>query len=310
MPSQLKPIAQRMTRIADAPMAMRPEAIKALAASVVMVREFDEPPKLEACIFEESPSADEAKVPRIAKIKGSVAVVPVFGGIGQHRGSDYWGGVFSEELTGMVRQLVDSPNIGAVVLSIDSPGGIVYGIPEAARAIREMKQVKPIFSAVKAQAASAAYWLASSTTKIFAQPSADVGSIGVWTMHVDQSKMLEEWGLDISLISAGKHKVEGHPFGALDDNARAELQRSVDGYYDDFLADVALGRNVSKATVKNDFGEGRMIEAPRAKSLGMIDGIATLNELLAGIMAPAGNSKRRSMATKIALEDAWDGGLD
>ena len=290
--------------LADAPMAMRPDALRALAARVVSLDVFGEPPELEAAIIEERPTAEEAKVPRLPKVKGGIAVIPVNGAIAQHRGSDYWGGVFSEELVGMVAQMVDTPNVGAIVLSLDTPGGIVYGIPEAAQTIKQMSQVKPIYGYVKAEAASAGFWLAANTTKLFAQPSSQVGSIGVWAMHVDASKMLEDIGWDISLISAGKFKTEGNPFEALDDDARAEFQGSVDRYYEDFLDGVATGRKVSKATAKTDFGQGRMLDAPRAKAAGMIDGIATLDELLAGIMAPP-DSKRRSMATRIALAEAW-----
>ncbi len=307
MPTELKGLAARvrLNQISDTPMAMRPEALRALAAHIISLEMFEEPPELEGQIIEERPMVEEAKVPRLPKVKGAIAIIPVNGAIAQHRGSDYWGGVFSEELVVEIGRMVEMPNIGAIVLSFDSPGGIVYGIPEAAGAIREMTQAKPIYGYVKAEAASATYWLASNTTKLFAQPSSQAGSIGVWTMHVDASKMFEEVGWDITLISAGKFKVEGHPFGPLGKEATAEFQTSVDRYYEDFLSGVAAGRNVSKGTVKNDFGEGRMLDAPRAKAAGMIDGIATLDELLAGIMAPP-ESKRRSMATRIALEDAWD----
>ncbi len=312
MPTELKIPAERYTRMewmAQAPMAMRPEALRALAAQVVSLEVFDEPPELEAQILDKAPAVEEAKIPRLPKVKGAIAIIPVNGTIAQHRGSDYWGGVFSEELVAEIGRMVEMPNIGAIVLSFDSPGGIVYGISEAAGAIREMTQAKPIYGYVKAEAASAAYWLASGTTKLFAQPSSKIGSIGVWKMHIDASKAFEEIGWDITLISAGKFKTEGHPFGPLPDEARDEFQASVDRYYDDFLSGVAAGRNLSKGTVKSDFGEGRMLDAPRAKSLGMIDGIATLDELLAGIMAPP-DTKRRSMATRIALESAWDSSMD
>lgn len=301
----------RLERLAHAPMAMRPDAMRSLAARIIAMEDFEDPPEL-AAVLVESPSAvaEEAKVPRLAKVKGAVAVIPVYGTIAQHRGSDYWGGVFTEELVGKVGEMVQAPNVGAVVLSFDSPGGIVYGVDEASDAIRQMGQVKPIFGHVKAEAASAAYYLASNTTKLFAQPSSEVGSIGVWTMHIDASKAFEEYGWDITLISAGKYKVEGHPFGPLEEDGKAELQRSVDRYYDSFLGSVAAGRGVTKGTVKSDFGEGRMLDAERAKSAGMVDGICTLGELLAGVMAPPESGRRRSMGTRIALADSWSPEID
>lgn len=296
-----------MERLAHAPMAMRPDAIQAMAARIITMEDFEEPPELEAEIVESSLAvAEESKIPRLAKTKGAVAVIPVNGVIAQHRGSDYWGGVFTEELVGKVSEMVQAPNVGAVILSFDSPGGIVFGVDEAASAIREMRQAKPIYGFVKAEAASAAYNLASNTTKLFAQPSAKVGSIGVWSMHMDTSKAWENFGVDITLISAGKHKTEGHPFGPLEDDAKAELQASVDRYYESFLSGVAAGRGVSKGTVKSDFGEGRMLDAERAKTAGMIDGIATMGELLAGIMAPVESPRRRNRSTALALADSWN----
>lgn len=308
MPNDLTPARLAgLERIASAPMAMRPESLRILSARIIAMDEFEEPPSLEATIVERAPQAAEAKVPKLPKVKGGVAVVPIFGGIGQHRGGDYWASVYSEELTSLTAQLIDMPNIGAVVYSVDSPGGIVYGVGEAAMRIREMSAAKPIYTHVKGMSASAAYWLSAATTKIFSNPSAEAGSIGVWTMHVDVSEAWKKIGVDIKLISAGKYKTEGHPFGPLEDEARAEMQRSVDYYYGEFLRGVADGRGVSKATVKSEFGEGRMMEADRAKAAGLIDGIATLDELLAGlIQPPVGGIGRRSQASRLAIAEAED----
>ena len=75
------------------------------------------------------------------------------------------------------------------------------------------------------------------------------------------------------------------------------------GDYEDFLQGVAIGRNTTVGTVKNDCGEGRMLDAERAKAAGMIDGIATLDELLAGLMKPK-STTRRSRANSIAIARA------
>lgn len=306
MPRELT--TEQLERIANAPMALRQDS--PLMTRIIALDDFEEPPELAAEIVAAAPPADEAKIPRLPRTDKAVAVVPVYGGIAQHRGSDYWGGTFTEELTDLLGRLVGSANVGAVVLSFDSPGGIVYGVQEAAEAIREMANAKPIYGYVKAEAASAAYWLASATTKLFAQSSSAVGSIGVWAMHIDASKMLEEIGWNVTLVSAGKFKVEGNPFEPLSDEARGDMQQSVDRYYSDFLNGVATGRGVSKTTARNDFGEGRMVDAEKAKAVGMIDGIATLGELLAGLMKTDNRVGRSSMAARIALAEAWRPEID
>jgi signal peptide peptidase SppA len=300
---------ERLDRIANAPMAMKPEALRVLAARIVSMGIFEEPPSLEATIIEKPPVA--AKMPKLPKVKGAVAVIPIYGAIGQHRGGDYWGGCFSKELCEKMGQMMDMPNVGAVVLSIDSPGGIVYGIPESAKMMREMREMKPIYGHILGEGASAAYWLGSQTTKLFAGPSSKAGSIGVWTMHINAEKFYEEMGLDITLISAGKYKTEGHPFGPLDDEGKKHLQESVDQYYDAFLVDVAMGRNVTKAVAKSDFGEGRMVDSESAKAAGMIDGICSMDELLAGMMPPPPDKEhKRNMSAAIAIAEAWSPSVD
>jgi signal peptide peptidase SppA len=260
----------------------------------------------ELTFYATAPACAEARVPRLPKTKGQVAVIPMRGVIGQHPG-DYWADVYTDRIEAQVAQMQANPAVGAIVLDIDSPGGIVYGTPELSAYLRGLRDsgAKPIYAAANAQAASAAYWLGSAATKLFVTPSGEVGSIGVWNMHIDASEAWKKFGAEITLIFAGKYKVEGHPFGPLDDEARAELQRGVDDYYGQFLTDVAAGRRVSKSTVEKTYGQGRTIEAERAKSLGMVDGVATLGELLAGLLPPASQGSRRATAAAaIAIEEA------
>lgn len=304
---------QSVERVRSSVWAMRADAFGPLVESGAIPIEVDVSVSIDIEEFEtepdirtEAPACDLAKVPRLPKSNGSVAVIPIRGTIGQHRG-DYWADTYTDSLMSQIAQMQAAPSVGSIVLDIDSPGGIVYGTPELARSMRDIRAAggKPIYAVANSQAFSAAYFIASAASKVFVTPSGKVGSIGVWNMHIDQSKMLEEAGLTVSTVSAGKHKLEGSPFGPLEDEARAEMQRSVDSYYDDFLGAVAAGRGVSKATVRETFGEGRMVEAERAKNLGMVDGVATLNEVLAGIIPPKRTgSRQNTVAGRLAIEGA------
>lgn len=248
---------------------------------------------------------DESRVPRLPKVGGQVAVICIRGIIGQHRGGDYWADTFTETLDSQITMMVRNPAIGGIVLDIDSPGGIVYGVPELAETIRVASAVKPIYGVANGQAASAAYWLAASGSRIFGIPSAEAGSIGVWSTHSDFSKRYEEAGIKVTLVSAGEFKTEGNPFEPLTDAGKADMQASVDRYHEMFIADVALGRGISKAVVRESFGRGRMLGSEAAKSLGMIDGIATVSEVVAGIMTPKEKGSRLAMANAtIAIEEA------
>ena len=131
-------------------------------------------------------------------------------------------------------------------------------------------------------AASAAYWIGSACSEFYCTPSGQVGSIGVIAAHEDVSKALEAEGVNVTLITAGKFKSEGSPYGPLDAEGRGEMQRDVDGYGRDFVRDVASGRGVSVDAVRRNMGQGRMLRGDAAMSAGMIDGIATLSDVLAG----------------------------
>jgi capsid assembly protease len=251
---------------------------------------------------QDAPGADaEAKLPKISAAKGVVAVVPIQGVIVQHSG-DWSGDVSTEWIGRTVDTLQADPSIGGIVLNIDSPGGSVYGVPELGeklRAYREAK-AKPIYAVANAEAFSAAYWLASQASRLIVTPSGKVGSIGVWTAHIDASVAYEEkLGLKVTLVSAGKYKVEGHPFGPLDDDARAELQASVDHYYAMFLDAVAAGRGVKVADVRANFGEGRTVRAEDAKRAGMVDGIGTLDDLLATLARQAADKQKAAAEIEV-----------
>lgn len=210
--------------------------------------------------------------------RGVIAVLPVHGMLMQ-RGS-YWA-TGSDELMREFQAAVDASSVKGIVLDIDSPGGEVYGIPEFADVVLAARAVKPVFAVANSLAASAAYWIGSQAAKLFATPGGDVGSIGVWTAHLDMSKAYEDAGLKVTLISEGKYKTEGNPWEPLSDEGRAALQDSVRQTYDQFVAAVARGRGVTPAAVEKGMGQGRVVTAQDGLKLSMIDGVATVDQVIA-----------------------------
>lgn len=199
-----------------------------------------------------------------------------------------------DEFTSMLQSAVDDPEVGSIVIDVNSPGGTVDLVPETGERIRAARKVKPIYAVANTQAGSAAYWLASQATELVATPSAEVGSIGVYAAHQDISGELEQKGRKVTLISAGKYKVEKSPFGELTDEARANVQASVDEYYDMFLDAVGKGRGVKSSVVREGYGEGRMLSARRALSAGMVDRIATLEETVSRALRGGPPSRGRA----------------
>lgn len=231
----------------------------------------------------EPPELEAARPAPASRQSGAIAILPLHGPIFS-RGSAFeelFGPVTSaERFAAQVRQAANDPGISAMVLDVHSPGGSVAGIPEAVAALRDAAGRKPVVAAANHMAASAAYWLASSATEILVSPAGEVGSIGVFAAHQDISAALDKMGIKVSLVSAGKFKTEGNPYEPLGDDARAALQARVDEFYQMFTSDVAKGRGVAVDTVRGTFGEGRMVGAKQAVSLGMADGVGTLEDAI------------------------------
>jgi signal peptide peptidase SppA len=226
---------------------------------------------------------------------GAVAVVPLVGSIIPRADglAESSGAISVQRFRGALRRAMADPEIGSVVLDVDSPGGAVSDVPEMADEIYQARGAKPIVAVANTLAASAAYWIASAAEELVVSPSGEVGSIGVFAMHQDMSAQLAQKGVTVSLISAGKHKVEGNPFEPLGEEARAAIQERVDDYYGMFVSAVARQRGVSRADVLSGFGEGRVVGAREAVRLGMADRVATLDETVQRLAG----ARRRAPAT-------------
>ena len=184
-------------------------------------------------------------------------------------------------------ELVARQDVAVIVLDLNTPGGQVALMPETARRIREWASVKPIIAVANPLAASAGLWLAASATEFVATPSAMVGSLGVLSQHWDVSKALEKAGVTTTLLTstAAPHKAEGSPYAPLEPATRAEFQRRLDQHHAEFAGAVAASRNVSIEEANARFGGGRLLSAQQSLAAGLIDRIATLDQVVAGLAA-------------------------
>lgn len=218
-----------------------------------------------------------------ARAAGAVAVLPLFGSIFPRANlmTEMSGATSAERFGTAFRSALADPSVVALVLDVDSPGGAVQGVPELADLIYGARGQKPIVAIADHLAASAAYWIATAADELMVTPSGEVGSIGVFAAHEDVSRALDQEGVTVNLISAGKFKTEGNPYQPLSEEARAAIQARVDDYYGLFVKAVARGRGVSVADVRGGFGEGRVVGATEAVRLGMADKIGTLDDAIA-----------------------------
>jgi len=242
----------------------------------------------------------EARTHRMPTVEGNVGVLPLTGIITQRSGNGLmemlFGGVKVDAFSAAFKQMVDTPSVGAIVLDIDSPGGSVFGVNELATQIREARGSKPIIGVANSMAASAAYLIGSAVDTLAVTPGGQVGSIGVYSTHQDFSEADAQFGVKTTLISAGKFKTEANPYEPLTDSAREHMQEQVDAYYEQFVGAVAKGRGKSAATVRGKFGQGRMLMAADALEVGMVDRVASLDQVLAELTRGSKSRKNRNRA--------------
>lgn len=153
-----------------------------------------------------------------------------------------------------IQAALDDPKISAILLDVDSPGGMVSGCQELAAFISEAAAKKPMAAFTSSLMASAAYWIGSATGRVFCTETASVGSIGVIMTLVDCSKMLEDFGIRINVIASGKFKAAGHPAMQLSDEARAYFQTHAGNIHAVFRREVAkaMGLDESKSETWGD----------------------------------------------------------
>lgn len=247
----------------------------------------------------------------VAKSDGSIALLPLRGVISNRAAMlddiSSGGGTSCETFGRSFMSAVTDDNVKAIVIDTDTPGGASTGVDELSKLVFDARGTKPIIAHVNANCASGGYWIASAADEMVVTPSGSVGSIGVYSIHDDLSKALEEAGINKTIVSAGKYKTELNCFGPLSDEARAYLQSRVDNCNDMFVAAVARNRGVSQAAVRNGFGQGRMIDALDAVDQGMADKVGTLDDTLqrfgASLYMPAAqsNAGRRAFAKQREL---------
>lgn len=248
-----------------------------------------------------------ATQPAPTKARG-VAVLPVYGII-SHRVNmltAFSGGTSTQKLTGQFRDALQDPNVGTVVLDLDSPGGTIDGVPEMAAELYAARGKKQVIAVANTLAASAAYWLASQADEIVVSPSAMVGSIGVYTIHEDISELNAKVGVRPTLIKAGKYKAETNPNEPLNPEALEHLQDQVEHAYRMFVKDVARGRGATTKEVTDGYGQGRAVSAEQAVSMGLADRVATLDQVLSklGVTQQRSPSKLAIEQRRLALAEA------
>lgn len=209
--------------------------------------------------------------------RGGVATIPVDGPIFRKANlfTSMSGATSIEILAKDFTTALHNPQVRAILLAIDSPGGEVTGVHEFAEMIHQARGVKPIVAYVEGLGASAAYWIASACDSIICDPTAMLGSIGV-IAALDNSSDPNQ----LTFVSA--KSPNKHPDMATD-AGRAQIQALIDATADVFIADVARNRGVTTEAVIERFGAGGMKVGADAVTAGLADKLGSYEQALADL---------------------------
>jgi signal peptide peptidase SppA len=203
------------------------------------------------------------------------AVIPVHGSLINRYSGYYYGYVTGYNFIRRQAALASmDDDVERIIFDVNSNGGQAAGCFELSAELAAIE--KPTLAVVDSNCYSAAYALSSAADQIAVTPSGGAGSIGVISMHIDISKALEDYGIKITLITAGAHKADGHPFAELPEEVRKDIQADIDQAYDQFVSLVATNRGLDEKSVRAT--EARCYSAQDALGLGLIDIVATPNQ--------------------------------
>ena len=204
-------------------------------------------------------------------VQGTMLTGSIPGGLGY---------VTSEEVSDNIRKASEDENVRAIVLRINSPGGSPTASEEI---VTEMKKAQkaglPIIVSMGDVAASAAYYISAPADVILASPSTMTGSIGViWTFQ-NMSKFYEEEGIEFHIAKSGEFKDMGGTWRGLTDEEKKYADTVIIEIYDNFVDEVASGRNMSRSEVK-DIADGRIYTGASAKKIGLVDDFGNLYDAI------------------------------
>ncbi|ABQ26465.1 signal peptide peptidase SppA [Geotalea uraniireducens] len=221
-----------------------------------------------------------------------------------------------------VKQLFDfkkNENVKAVVLRIESPGGVVGPSQEIYDAVKKLALKKKVVVSMGSVAASGGYYIAAPATKIFANPGTITGSIGVLMKFSNIEGLMDKIGMKAFTIKTGKYKDVGSPVRTMSVEDKAMLQGVIDSTHGQFVKAVAEGRKLPLEQVKT-LADGRIYSGEQALALKLVDNLGTMQDAIeeAGKLAGIKGEphvitppKKKKVLLDILMEETADriGGL-
>jgi signal peptide peptidase SppA len=234
-------------------------------------------------------------------IEDGVAIIELNGPL-MKMTSSFSGGSSTVIARQQLRAALRDDKVSSILMWIDSPGGTVSGTVDLADDVAEAAKLKPVYAFIEDTGASAAYWIASQASKVFANPTAVIGSIGAFMVVRDVSRAAENAGIRTHVISTGPYKGAGVPGAEVTDTQLADWQRLMDEVTGQFTAAIAKGRGMAEVSVKA-LADGRVHIGPGAHRLGLIDGVQTFDQTLQQLRLAGQKSPSKKRNSPMASDE-------
>lgn len=169
--------------------------------------------------------------------------------------------------------------VKALVVRIDSPGGAVGPSQEIYSELKELGKEIPIIASIGGVGASGGYYIACAAEKIYANPGAITGSIGVIAQFASYEKLLDWAKIDVEVIKSGKYKDVGSAFREMSDADKEYIQQLIDNVYDQFKSVVATSRDLDTKQI-DSVADGKIYTGEQALNLKLIDELGTINDAI------------------------------
>jgi protease IV len=236
------------------------------------------------------------------KGKNKIAIVYAEGEI--IYGSNEPGIISEKKYISMLTKIRNDKNIKAVVLRVNSPGGNAFTSDVIWRELEKIKEAgKPVIASFGDYAASGGYYIAAGADRIVAQPNTLTGSIGVFMMFPNATKLLnEKIGVNFDTIKTHEFATGFSPTNNLSEKEKALLQESTLEIYDLFIDRVSKGRKLSVDSTKV-IAQGRVWTGKRAIEIGLVDELGGLDEAIAIAAEKAGVTDYKTVEYPFIEED-------
>ncbi len=169
-----------------------------------------------------------------------------------------------------LREMTEDDEIKAIVIRVDTPGGVVAPAQEIHDQVKKSAAVKPVICAFSSVAASGGYYLSAPATQIVANPGTITGSIGVIAQFPQYKVLMDKLGLRAVTIKSGEFKDTGNPGREMSVEDRRIIQGLIDDMFDQFVEVIVDGRGLSREEVLK-LADGRVYTGRQALELGLVD---------------------------------------